>query len=587
VNRASAGDTINVKAGSVTWTGSTIAVSKALSIVGPGQGALTITDSQCQMFSFTETVVGSLTRLSGFTINNTQSPACAVLKALGTCTLSGCPNLRVDHITFDGFAGVCCSGNNNSYGLTAVSNMFGVFDHNVINGSSASLGYLHLCQYNLGNFMGQGSHGDYSWNQPENYGSGQFMFFENNTFNDAGCCENEGHVNGDYTDVGGGRVVIRFNTINSDAWNGGMTWHGTETNGRGRGGRAFEFYANTITCGRVEGYNCASNVGVRSGTGLGWGNSENMSAGTINGVIAYNTYRAFANIDWGACDGSSVWDTNDGTTYYSGTVGSYDSSTHTITVSGSANWSANYWTPGNGPRPVAGAPYSVHDVTKNTGSEIIGSGSNTLRINVGGGGPGDWAPAVGDSIQILRATACIDQGGGRGAGILYSGLSGNNPASPIGSSAQVSSPTYVWANAWIGGTPGGYVSSSTARVIENRDWYQDNINQTAQTNSSSPFTGNPSTGPGMGYGTLANRPSTCSKGVGYWAEDNGSWNTSNTPIPGTPGYKQGQLYLCTASNTWTLSYTPFAYPHPLITGSSTATAGNPPNPPSGLVATVQ
>jgi len=27
---------------------------------------------------------------------------------------------------------------------------------------------------------------------------------------------------------------------------------------------------------------------------------------------------------------------------------------------------------------------------------------------------------------------------------------------------------------------------------------------------------------------------------------------------------QGQLYVCTSTNTWTLYYTPFVYPHPLI-----------------------
>ena len=68
---------------------------------------------------------------------------------------------------------------------------------------------------------------------------------------------------------------------------------------------------------------------------------------------------------------------------------------------------------------------------------------------------------------------------------------------------------------------------------------------------------------GMGCGTLASRPATCTTGVGYWATDQSCANTNNmvgvkptTPISGT-------LYKCTAPNTWTAYYTPYTYPHPL------------------------
>jgi hypothetical protein len=67
----------------------------------------------------------------------------------------------------------------------------------------------------------------------------------------------------------------------------------------------------------------------------------------------------------------------------------------------------------------------------------------------------------------------------------------------------------------------------------------------------SPFTG----AQGVGAGALASRPSTCTTGVGYWATDQGSWNTA--------GGASGLFYRCSAPNTWTLYYTPLAYPHPL------------------------
>lgn len=559
VSNATAGDTINVQAGTVTWSGSTISTNKALSIIGAGQGSTVITDSQCEMFLFTPTVVGSLTRLSGMTIQDGTS-TCSVFKALGKCNSSGCTNLRVDHITFSGWAGNCCHSDGNSYGLTAVGDLFGVFDHNTVNGTAGDI--LQLVQFSHASYQGIGSYGDNSWNQPEAHGSANFLFIEDNTFNTAGSSENEGTA-GNQTNQGGGRIVVRFNQfLNMDNLNFSMGWHGTESSGRPRSTRAFEYYQNTFTCS----VHCDSVTEIRGGTGLAWGNTINLSSASLNNFLTLTTYRTQGNIGgWGVCDGSSAYDTNDGTTYYSGTISSVAGTT--ITVSGSPGWTANQWSPN-------GAPYSVHDITQNTGSEISTNGSNTLTIRLDGG-PGNWSPNAGDSIQILRATVCIDQAGGRGAGILYSG----STATPASSANEVLSPFYVWSNVINGGAPAfgvQGVAPDTARVIRSRDYYNENINQAAQSSSTTPFDGTSTIG--IGHGTLANRPTTCTAGAAYFATDQGNWNTS-----GSGG--QGVLYLCTATNTWSLSYTPYSYPHPLVAGTSGG--GNPPSPPTGLAAIVQ
>jgi len=71
------------------------------------------------------------------------------------------------------------------------------------------------------------------------------------------------------------------------------------------------------------------------------------------------------------------------------------------------------------------------------------------------------------------------------------------------------------------------------------------------------------TSPGIGCGTLANRPSTCAVGQGYWLT-----NQSCTDLTGMAGDHpanpiSGTLYKCTATNVWTAYYTPLPYPHPL------------------------
>jgi len=111
---------------------------------------------------------------------------------------------------------------------------------------------------------------------------------------------------------------------------------------------------------------------------------------------------------------------------------------------------------------------------------------------------------------------------------------------------------------------------------------------------------------GVGCGTLAARPATCTKGVGYWAT-----NQSCDTIPeGSYGISvsaanqlSGALYTCTATNTWTKTYEPYTYPHPYrddadvsppqyVTGTATpsgeqACPSNPTNVTVGFTVTDQ
>ena len=69
-------------------------------------------------------------------------------------------------------------------------------------------------------------------------------------------------------------------------------------------------------------------------------------------------------------------------------------------------------------------------------------------------------------------------------------------------------------------------------IVSNRDFYD----------SVSGFIGTV----GIGIGVAASLPGTCTKGVAYWETD------------------KYILMQCSATNTWTLYYQPFPYPHPLV-----------------------
>ena len=188
--------------------------------------------------------------------------------------------------------------------------------------------------------------------------------------------------------------------------------------------------------------------------------------------------------------------------------------------------------------------------------------------------------------DTAKGYPCLDQPG-RGQGDLITGGFPNKVNSTTGTiywPSQALEPIYIWNNTggivsgWGGNT---YSNDSGGRVVANRDYYPSASG--AQTSPTSPFNGTS----GTGWGTLANRPTTCTPGVAYFATDQGSWNTSTSnPYGVQQNGADGVLYKCTAPNTWTRYYTPYIYPHPLQSGPApTPTPTIPPSPtPSATVA---
>jgi hypothetical protein len=570
IEGATSGQTVCLS-GTATWTsGATVPDGVSVRGVGTPNSSTTdgasascddtvITADATVLFTLTPEVGDATMRLSCMkTMYTGTSNLAGFARIKGTCDTSatGCPSVRLDNLHIDSSwtSRPCCLM---SSAAMTIGDVFGVLDHNTVSGGGAT--YFVLSQMHHGQWQGVGQYADNSWAQVEGYGNDEWLFVEDNVFDNAMCCENEGDpsFSGGLEHSGGGRVVVRNNTYqNMNSFNVAVGWHGTESLGDARGGRAWDIYRNTMTY--TAGVDAV--IGMRSGTGPIWGNTVNHSS-TINKFISLETYRTMQPWGWfGGCDGDTVFDSNDDANnpLWTGTISSVTGSgsgPYVVTVTGTP-WSAGQF-------QNYGELSSVRNLTRSDGSEIIENTTNTLTFNNNVyTGFVNWA--AGDSIEINRVFACIDQAGGRGAGTLYSGL----PRTPSSSSAQAISPVTVWMNAFNDGNPSfvgwGGVVPRTYLLTRNRDVYAEDLNQAAQTSASSPFDG--TTTIGFGHGIIARRPSTCTTGVRYWATDEGEWDSTNGATA------DGKMYECSATDTWSARYgnssnstgLPYTYPHPLV-----------------------
>jgi hypothetical protein len=575
----------------------------------------------------------------------------------GTCTISGCPNFRLDNLTVpEEWAGIGISDDS----FSIIANMYGVADHNTIGGSpQAGSSGVNFINVNHGSWRGVGQYGNNSWASPDTLGTNQQIYLENNAFTNSVGTDTDSFG----SPYGGGRFTCRFNTFNGITQGAACTNHGTEVTGITRGGRQYEMYGNLLTCTNPNG--CNEGFGARSGVGRIFINTFQVSGGAyFSYVTGMSTERVIRPTGWGLCNGTGPYDMNDGyTSSYSGTVSS--STSTSVTVSG-APWTAgvyNFSTSGSYSLASPGTYYVAYDTTYGDLGGIISNTSNTLTFSwklsnlTGTFGGGGHSFDAGSRFIIygvnLYQAGTMTAAGGSGATTLtdsskswtsnqwlraghaisvidvtqgFSGQIGENTTDtiqyfgiPFNYNANAN---YFWntrdqyaftsasvcldqnsvgpsqlhsVNATYTPTPaqpttqsvdatyefdesfGSGASPRTAAILNQNLSEQPNINY-YYTNPSFDGTN------GTGFGTLASRPSTCTVGVGYWATDQGSWNQSGGSNPVSYS-SQGTLYIC-GENGWSsgTTYTPYTYPHPLISGGTT---GSSVNPPSDLVATVQ
>jgi hypothetical protein len=274
VNSASDGDTVVVPAGSATWS-TEVKVTKAITLQGAGTNSTIITTSLGPGLSINSDNNGVL-RVTGFTFNGGNAAN------NGPVTLSG-NQVRLDSCLFTNCA---------LFSLYCYD-AFGVVDHCTFVPKDGGP-FISDAGY------GGQSYGDGSWTNGDNWGTANFIFFEDdrilatgNVTEDIDCCY-------------GARFVVRHCTID-----GGWSLHGTDSTGRPRGVRAIEVYQNTFNAGSIT----SEAIELRSGTALIWSNTFTGSPGYGNVVALKNFRSASCGVSgsyppWGACNGSDPYDGN-------------------------------------------------------------------------------------------------------------------------------------------------------------------------------------------------------------------------------------------------------------------------------------
>lgn len=516
IANATRGDTISVAAGdgAETWN-QQLVINKGINLIGPGRDNLTIT--------------------MGF--NATDNTNCKfgmgyinTLIVYKPTTPSLVESIKIAGFTFDAdFRGGALEYYNGDIGkidtlilannrfkntqinrtITTCSTFFGVMYENIFDSTGISISV--------------NAEDETAWaNTIFTPGSAESLYYEDNTF-----------INGIETfhDNGvGAKFCARFNNYTTDGVGGMSPWydaHGNQNTGNSAT-MGVEIYENTVS-------GVPSNASVklydaRGGQSMVFHN--NVITGGFVGMEIWEEYNDMINPLTVGGHGEK----------HNGADGS------AILVDTTQNWIPNRYVGYYLMNVSAATSYSENPVDWSEGL-ITANTATTITATLSGGTRNTWNAS--DYYFVYKKRPYI----------------------------QKVNNSYFWENMKNGSTIvpaeitmnffSRYNPTKTSEPLalqENREFW-------TQRSGTFDGTGSSDAGGGVGEGTLANRPITCTAGVGYWATDaGGDWNKKNATA------NDGALYRCTDRNTWVLYYTPYTYPHPLRTVIDTI----PPSAPSGL-----
>jgi hypothetical protein len=569
------GDTINIPAGTATWSSAVTITNKAVSLIGAGIGQ-TIIDVQdtvfpCGIHWITHSNSGlspdGFTRLGQMTIKSTAGCVTTSSSQAMIGILGFSHNVRLDHLE------MFTTGNVQL--ISIGDDVRGVGDHNTF---SLPLGTLtrgdivgtlanrHLTAVNHDKWGNIGIYGDNSWGTDSSFGTADAWYWEDNTFDNALMQANGTGGSFATDDSHGARVVYRFNTWH----NTGPQTHGTESNGRARGNRHAEEYRNVINWDMPSSTAYPAVFAHRGGTYRHFDNAATVTSGPgLNHMVTWNTYRrapagvANAFFTFGACGvqttitsivrSGGIATVTTSSEHYVWATGTYIR----ITGSSDSSFNVNFVI---GTRIGSNNSPSTQFTYPNAGSDATATGTPVLT-----------SPFDGNTDST--GYRCIDQLGA-GKSILYSGDLGSTFA-PFNPAANGLEPTYAFHNFLDGSLSAGLpVNAPTDVMVNLWDYYNENTSFNGTTHR------------GIGRGTRQQRDisaPTASASDGWWSTNGGGdWNTSttetysNTVDATYSSGADGCLDIWVGSAWVNCAYTPFTYPHPLIVDAGGGVTPPPP-----------
>jgi hypothetical protein len=396
---AAPGDTVLIPAGTNSWT--SILSFSGITLQGSGVGQTVIVDETPPVGNGSPLLqlnanVNNVTRLTGIELRHGVTNALPFHNYIGAIQVYGqTPKWRIDHCQFSYLTAKPIRVGDGSYGLIDHCNF-------LMNGMPNAIEIFDT------------GYGDYSWARPEDFGSTNAVFIEDNTI----------YAADNFTAVdvsNGGRVVVRHNTFSGAFFN----THGTETSQRFRSARQVEVYQNSFTYGGGQQYNnFYTGCDLRGGSAVVFSNSFTgyWSVASINYYRATDNDSGFTPF-YGAT-GVSGWDSNSPTLF----SGSATVTSNALVVPG-ANWAVNQWygcSVYNSSKQLCGIIRS-----NNTDTAFFQTSRHAwLQIN--------FVP--GDAYTVHRVYPMIDQPG-MGQSDL---LAGDNP-SPVYLNFK-REPMYFWGN---------------------------------------------------------------------------------------------------------------------------------------------